>query len=155
MIVRICPMCDSEMKKSHYCDVCHSWIWKPQMLDVHYNSSSRGMGEIDCAYGDEHDAFHHAVPDRDRFFQERFGQEYDERSDESSKKARTSSTRQAQRERAARQREKTVQQRQLLTERQKENGRNARGRTSVGTLITVIVIIYIIAGILFSMLGNL
>lgn len=153
MIVRICPMCDCEMKKSHYCDTCHTWIWKPQILDVHFNSSTRGKGEVDCSYGDEHDAFHHAMPDRDRFFQERFGQGYDERSDgETSRKVRASSTRQAQREHAARQREKAVQQRQLQSERQKEKGGNARGRTSVGAIVSVIVIIYVIIGILFSML---
>ena len=59
MIVRICPMCDSEMKKAHYCDACHTWIWKPQMLDVHYNTETRGLGEVDCAYGDVHDALDH------------------------------------------------------------------------------------------------
>lgn len=59
MIVKICPMCDSEMKKAHYCDVCHSFVWKPTILDVHYNTESRGRGEIDCAYGDVHDQNDH------------------------------------------------------------------------------------------------
>ena len=157
MIVRICPMCDSEMTKAHYCDICHSWIWKPQMLDIHYNSQARGKGEVDCAYGDEHDAFHHAVPDRDRFFEERFGQQYDERSeDETSKKARASSSRQAARERAARQREKAAQQRQLQQERRKEKKAPARSSTGLaGIIIFIIVIIYAIVGYLISILEGI
>ena len=59
MIVRICPLCDSEMKKAHYCDTCHSFVWRPQMLDVHYNTQSRGLGEVDCSYGEEHDHYDH------------------------------------------------------------------------------------------------
>lgn len=59
MKVRICPLCDSEMKKAHYCDTCKSFIWQPEMLDVHYNAESRGRGEIDCAYGEDHDRYDH------------------------------------------------------------------------------------------------
>lgn len=59
MKVRICPLCDSEMKKAHYCDVCHSFIWRPDILDVHYNAQQRGLGEEDCAYGAEHDKKDH------------------------------------------------------------------------------------------------
>ena len=59
MIVKICPLCDSEMKKAHYCDVCHSFVWKPTILDVHYNTESRGRGEVDCAYGELHDKYDH------------------------------------------------------------------------------------------------
>ena len=55
MKVKICPLCDSEMKKAHYCDTCHSFIWRPEILDVHYNAQQRGMGEEDCAYGVSHD----------------------------------------------------------------------------------------------------
>ncbi len=63
MLIKICPLCDSEMKKAHYCDTCHSFVWKPQVLDVHYNTESRGKGEIDCAYGEVHDAHDHQMPD--------------------------------------------------------------------------------------------
>ena len=59
MIVKICPLCDSEMKKAHYCDVCNSFVWKPTILDVHYNTDSRGRGEIDCSYGEVHDQVDH------------------------------------------------------------------------------------------------
>lgn len=59
MKVKICPLCDSEMKKSHYCDTCKSFIWRPEILDVHYNAQQRGMGEEDCAYGAEHDQRDH------------------------------------------------------------------------------------------------
>ena len=152
MIVRICPMCDCEMKKSHYCDTCHTWIWKPQMLDVHFNSSTRGLGEPDCAYGEEHDAFHHAVQDRDRFFQERFGQQqHDVQSDDvTSRKVRAAGRRQAQREQAARQREKAVQQRQLQAERYKEKRGKSSGNPKLGIIIFIIVIIYIIIGSMMS-----
>lgn len=59
MRVKICPLCDSEMKKSHYCDTCKSFIWHPEIVDVHYNAEARGLGEIDCAYGDGHDRHDH------------------------------------------------------------------------------------------------
>lgn len=59
MKVKICPLCDSEMKKSHYCDTCKSFIWRPEILDVHYNAQQRGLGEEDCAYGAEHDKKDH------------------------------------------------------------------------------------------------
>ena len=154
MIVRICPMCDCEMKKSHYCDTCHTWIWKPQMLDVHFNSSTRGLGEPDCAYGEEHDAFHHAVQDRDRFFQERFGQQHDVQSDDvTSRKVRAAGRRQAQREQAARQREKVVQQRQLQAERYKEKRGKSSGNPKLGIIIFIIVIIYIIIGSMMSVVN--
>lgn len=59
MKVRICPLCDSEMKKAHYCDTCHSFVWRPEILDIHYNAQQRGRGEEDCAYGAEHDKKDH------------------------------------------------------------------------------------------------
>ena len=59
MKVKICPLCDSEMTGSHYCRTCHSWIWKPEVLDIHYNAGARGRGEVDCAYGDGHDLYDH------------------------------------------------------------------------------------------------
>ena len=59
MKVRICPLCDSEMKKAHYCDTCKSFVWHPEILDVHYNAQQRGLGEEDCAYGAEHDRKDH------------------------------------------------------------------------------------------------
>ena len=62
MIVKLCPLCDSEMKKAHYCDVCHSFVWKPQVMDIHYNTETRGKGEIDCSYGDAHDHYDHQMP---------------------------------------------------------------------------------------------
>ena len=60
MKVKICPLCDSEMKKAHYCDACKSFIWRPEILDVHYNAEKRGLGEKDCAYGAEHDRSDHS-----------------------------------------------------------------------------------------------
>lgn len=62
MIVKLCPLCDSEMKKAHYCDVCHSFVWKPQVMDIHYNTDTRGLGEVDCAYGETHDEKDHHMP---------------------------------------------------------------------------------------------
>lgn len=59
MKIRMCPLCDSEMKRTHHCDVCNSFIWNPIYMDVHYNTEIRGMGEADCAYGSEHDGRHH------------------------------------------------------------------------------------------------
>lgn len=50
MLIRICPLCDHEMKKKHYCETCHSFVWKPEMVDVHLNTESRGFGEESCAY---------------------------------------------------------------------------------------------------------
>ena len=67
MKVRICPLCDSEMKKAHYCDTCHSFVWRPEILDVHYNAQQRGMGEEDCAYGAEHDKKDHYGKHNGRF----------------------------------------------------------------------------------------
>lgn len=61
MKVKLCPLCDSEMKKAHYCDVCKSFIWRPEILDIHYNAQERGMGEEDCAYGAEHDVKDHGA----------------------------------------------------------------------------------------------
>lgn len=62
MIVKLCPFCDSEMKKSHYCDACGSFVWKPQKMDIHYNTEARGLGEVDCAYGEVHDVRDHHIP---------------------------------------------------------------------------------------------
>ncbi len=59
MKVKICPLCDSEMKKAHYCDTCKSFIWRPELLDIHYNAEARGKGEEDCAYGSVHDTYDH------------------------------------------------------------------------------------------------
>ena len=67
MKVRMCPLCDSEMKKAHYCDTCHSFVWRPEILDVHYNAQQRGMGEEDCAYGAEHDKKDHYGKHNGRF----------------------------------------------------------------------------------------
>ena len=66
MKVKICPLCDSEMKKAHYCDTCHSFIWRPEILDVHYNAQQRGMGEEDCAYGDIYGRFSDALKKEDK-----------------------------------------------------------------------------------------
>ena len=62
MIVKLCPFCDSEMKKAHYCDACGSFVWKPQKMDIHYNTEARGLGEVDCSYGEVHDARDHHIP---------------------------------------------------------------------------------------------
>lgn len=61
MKVKLCPLCDSEMKKAHYCDVCKSFIWRPEILDMHYNAQERGMGEEDCAYGEAHNENDHGT----------------------------------------------------------------------------------------------
>lgn len=50
MLIRMCPLCDHEMKKRHHCDTCGSFIWKPEMVDVHLNEETRGLGEENCAY---------------------------------------------------------------------------------------------------------
>jgi len=47
------------MKKAHYCDTCHSFVWRPEILDIHYNAQQRGHGEEDCSYGLEHDRKDH------------------------------------------------------------------------------------------------
>lgn len=61
MKVRMCPYCDHEMTKRHHCDVCNSFVWKAEMVDIHFNSQSRGRNEADCAYGAAHDQAHHAA----------------------------------------------------------------------------------------------
>lgn len=48
MKTRICPLCDQPMKKTHHCDYCHSFIWKPLYLDIHYKTGSES--EDDCSY---------------------------------------------------------------------------------------------------------
>ena len=62
MKVRICPYCDHEMNKKHRCGTCGAFVWKAQEQDIHFNSESRGKGEIDCAYAEAHDAVHHTKP---------------------------------------------------------------------------------------------
>ncbi|MGN0204309.1 MAG: hypothetical protein ACI4BB_07185 [Coprococcus sp.] len=59
MKIKLCPLCDSEMKKAHYCDCCHSFIWRPEIVDIHYNAESRNLREEDCAYGSSHDQYDH------------------------------------------------------------------------------------------------
>lgn len=54
MKTRICPLCDQPMKKAHRCDSCHSFIWKPMYIDIHYSTGS--MSGPDCSY----DAMEHA-----------------------------------------------------------------------------------------------
>ncbi len=130
MIVRICPMCDSEMKKTHYCDVCHSWIWKPQMLDVHFNSQTRGMGEPDCAYGDEHDAYHHMMGSDNKYYQN------------------------DQKEANGKHRAKKTQARAERVQRQTNAGNKTDKKSVPGIIIFVIVLLYIlisfVAGELFE-----
>ncbi len=58
MKVRICPLCDQPMKKAHRCDYCNSFVWKPQYLDIHYNTDT--MKGQDCSYDSgEHDYDYH------------------------------------------------------------------------------------------------
>lgn len=58
MKVRICPLCDQPMKKAHRCDYCNSFVWKPQYLDIHYNTDT--MKGQDCSYDSEkHDYNYH------------------------------------------------------------------------------------------------
>lgn len=52
MKTRICPYCDSPMKKPHRCDMCHSFVWKPNILDIHYKQN---VSNKDCAYSLDHD----------------------------------------------------------------------------------------------------
>lgn len=61
LLVKICPYCDSEMTKPHYCEQCRSFVWKPNVLDIHYNADTRGKGEIDCGYGEVHDRVDHGI----------------------------------------------------------------------------------------------
>ena len=86
MKVKICPLCDSEMKKAHYCDTCHSFIWRPEILDVHYNAQQRGMGEEDCAYGVSHDQKDH----RNDMLWKVFGCAEERRREEKNRKKATS-----------------------------------------------------------------
>lgn len=48
MKVRICPLCDQPMKKAHRCDSCNSFIWKPEYVDIHYNTDT--VHGDDCSY---------------------------------------------------------------------------------------------------------
>lgn len=148
MIVRICPMCDSEMNKRHYCEACRSWIWKPQMLDVHFNSSSRGRGEIDCSYGEEHDAYHHMMGSDNQYYQ-------NEQTSQKGRKKAAGARQTSARSSAARQTsvQRTAPQRPAM---QSRSDRRSSAKGSPGIIILIIVIIYIIAGFLSSgILGNL
>lgn len=51
MKVRVCPLCDQPMKKMHHCDNCNSFIWKPQYIDIHYNTDT--VQGSDCSFGAE------------------------------------------------------------------------------------------------------
>lgn len=58
MKVRICPLCDQPMKKAHHCDYCNSFVWKPQYLDIHYNTDT--VKGKDCSYDSKpHDYDYH------------------------------------------------------------------------------------------------
>lgn len=58
MKTRICPLCDQPMKKAHRCDSCHSFIWKPMYIDIHYSTGS--MSGPDCSYDAmEHEYSYH------------------------------------------------------------------------------------------------
>lgn len=58
MKVRICPLCDQPMKKAHRCDYCNSFVWKPQYLDIHYNTDT--VKGKDCSYDSKpHDYDYH------------------------------------------------------------------------------------------------
>ena len=48
MKVRVCPLCDQPMKKAHRCDACNSFIWKPEYVDIHYNTDT--VHGDDCSY---------------------------------------------------------------------------------------------------------
>ncbi len=49
MRIRMCPYCDHEMTKRHHCDTCNSFVWKADMVDIHFNHDQR-RGDVDCAY---------------------------------------------------------------------------------------------------------
>lgn len=50
MKVRLCPYCDSEMKKAHWCDVCHSFVWNAEKMDIHLNTQTPGAKEAQGFY---------------------------------------------------------------------------------------------------------
>lgn len=51
MRIRKCPLCDQPMKKQHRCDSCNSFIWKPEYIDVHFNTEV--TGGANCSYDSE------------------------------------------------------------------------------------------------------
>lgn len=83
MKVRICPLCDQPMTKAHHCDSCNSFIWKPQYLDIHYNTDT--MKGQDCSYNSEEHAYNYhedgsvtTMPRSDRLKKRRRENENDE-----------------------------------------------------------------------------
>ncbi len=90
MKVRICPLCDQPMKKAHRCDNCHSFVWKPQYMDIHYNTDT--VHGKDCSYDSKpHDYAYHddgsvtMMPSRKRLKKEQQTQNFGQKEKESYK----------------------------------------------------------------------
>lgn len=90
MKVRICPLCDQPMKKAHRCDYCHSFVWKPQYMDIHYNTDT--IQGKDCSYDSKpHDYEYHdngsvtMMPSKKKPKKERQPQSFEQRKTESYK----------------------------------------------------------------------
>ena len=90
MKVRICPLCDQPMKKAHRCDYCHSFVWKPQYMDIHYNTDT--IQGKDCSYDSKpHDYEYHdngsvtMMPSKKKPKKERQPQNFGQRKTESYK----------------------------------------------------------------------
>ena len=87
MKVRICPLCDQPMKKTHRCDNCHSFVWKPQYMDIHYNTDT--VQGKDCSYDSKsHDYAYHddgsvtMMPSRERLKKEQQTQNFGQKEKE-------------------------------------------------------------------------
>lgn len=90
MKVRICPLCDQPMKKAHRCDYCNSFVWKPQYMDIHYNTDT--IQGKDCSYDSKpHDYEYHddgsvtMMPSKKKPKKERQPQSFGQRKTESHK----------------------------------------------------------------------
>ena len=55
MKTRLCPYCDSVMKKKHRCDMCNSFVLKANVIDVHFNASGSDDRLESCAYDMRHE----------------------------------------------------------------------------------------------------
>ena len=51
MVKRICPICDQEMKNSHFCTVCRKWVSHPYMVNMDFYMNERHpQDEKGCEY---------------------------------------------------------------------------------------------------------
>lgn len=146
MKVKICPLCDSEMKKSHYCDACNSWIWRPEILDIHYNAQQRGLGEEDCAYGTEHDTKDHGA--------NRYGKFSDvfKKNVKSSHEPKSKSSHEEIYGTSAQNNARKHEQRKASGTDAEENKRKAGG--CLGKIVLAIIVLNAILGVIGSSVGN-